>query len=352
MDARKESPRFEMGRRQFVAGAAAVTAGVFSGAPAGAAGPVPTRLLGSTGERVSCIGMGGAHVGRLADRATAVRLVRSAVDRGITFMDNAWDYTMGRSEEWMGAALRDGYRDRVFLMTKVDGRDAATATAQLDESLKRLQTDHVDLWQFHEVIRSNDPERIFAPGGAFEAAMAAKKAGKIRFLGFTGHKAPAIHLEMLRVAADHGWTPDTVQMPVNVLDPHYDSFVRQVLPVLVERKIGVLAMKTFGDPYIFEAVTQAKASTPAEMLRYSLSLPTSTVITGIDKPEILDQAVLAATNFTPMSDAEQAALLERTRTIGETGEHQKMKTSFHFDSTHTTPAWLGPNGEMGYVPGQ
>jgi len=339
-------------RRTFVAGTAAVIVGAGSmRAAARAAGAIPTRELGSTGARVSCIGMGGFHIGRIASESEAISLVHRAVDRGITFMDNSWDYNDGRSEERMGRALQGGYRDKVFLMTKVDGRDAKTATEQLDESLRRLRTDHLDLWQFHEVLRTNDPTRIFAPGGAYEAAVAAKAAGKIRHLGFTGHKAPAIHLEMLTVARMHGWTPDTVQMPVNVLDPHYDSFVRQVLPVLIERRIGILAMKTFGDPFVLEAVTSVNAATPLEMLAYSLSLPTSVVITGIDSPAILDQAVVAAT-APAMSQEAMAALVARTESIGVTGVDQKFKTSYHFDSTHSHPQWLGPGGQLGVEPGQ
>jgi aryl-alcohol dehydrogenase-like predicted oxidoreductase len=314
---------------------------------------IPTRVLGSTGEKVSCIGMGGAHVARGLDAAGAARLIHEAIDRGITFMDNSWDYNDGKSEQYMGAALaQGGYRDRVFLMTKVDGRDKKTATDQLDESLKRLKTDRVDLWQFHEIIRSNDPTRIFEPDGAFEAALEAKLAGKIRYIGFTGHKKPAIHLEMLAVAEQHGWTPDTVQMPVNVLDPHFDSFINLVMPELVAKNIGVIGMKTFGDGHIFDAVTKAKLATPAEMLRFSLSQPTSVVVTGINTQELLDQAIDVATGFTPMTPAEMDAILARTRPIGITGLSQKMKTSFEFDSTHQHPHWLGPKGEMELVPGQ
>ncbi len=346
----RERPQID--RRTFVAGAAAavVSAGSMRAA-ARAAGDIPIRELGSTGVRVSCVGMGGFHIGKIESDTEAISIVHRAVDRGITFMDNSWDYNDGRSEERMGRALQGGYRDKVFLMTKVDGRDGATATKQLDESLRRLRTDHLDLWQFHEILRTNDPTRIFAPGGAYEAAVAAKAAGKIRHLGFTGHKAPGIHLEMLALARAHGWTPETVQMPVNVLDPHYDSFVRQVLPVLVERRIGVLAMKTFGDPFILEAVTGAKAATPLEMLAYSLSLPTSVVITGIDSPAILDQAVVAAT-APAMTPAAMTALIARTQPIGLTGVNQKFKTSYHFDSTHAHPQWLGPGGQLGFEPGQ
>ncbi len=320
---------------------------------AAAANEIPKRPLGRTGEMVTCIGLGGAHIGRVPDAAASARMIHAAIDRGITFMDNSWDYNDGNSEKWMGQALaQGGYRNRVFLMTKVDGRDKAAAKAQLDESLRRLQTDRIDLWQFHEIIRSNDPTRIFAPGGAYEAAVEAKQAGKIRYIGFTGHKKPAIHLEMLAVAQEHGWTPDTVQMPVNVLDPHYDSFVRQVMPELVKRQIGVIGMKTFGDGYIYQAVTSAGLATPAEMLQFSLSQPTSVVVTGITNQMLLDQAVAVATTFKPMTEQQMATLLERTRRLGITGQSQQMKVSFHFDSTHEHPDWLGTEGEMGLVPGQ
>jgi uncharacterized protein len=317
------------------------------------ASPIPKRPLGRSGEMVTCIGLGGAHIGRVPNAAASARIIHAAIDRGITFMDNCWDYNGGNSERWMGRALKqNGYRDRVFLMTKVDGRDKKTATAQLDQSLKRLRTDRIDLWQFHEITRSNDPTRIFAPGGAYEAALEAKKAGKIRYLGFTGHKKPAIHLEMLALAEEYGWTPDTVQMPVNVLDPHFDSFVRQVMPELVQRGIGVIGMKTFGDGAIYDAVTSAGAATPVEMLRFSLSQPTSVVVTGINTPELLDQAIGVATNFEPMTGPEMAALLERTRKIGITGQAQLMKIAFKFDSTHEHPKWLGVGGEQGHMPGQ
>jgi predicted aldo/keto reductase-like oxidoreductase len=341
-------------RRTFIAGSAAAADAASSGGGASARdNPIPQRKLGRTNEMVSCIGLGGAHIGRVPDAAASARLIHAAIDRGITFLDNSWDYNDGKSEEWMGAALaQGGYRQRVFLMTKVDGRDKATATKQLDESLRRLKTDRLDLWQFHEVVRSNDPTRIFAPGGAYEAAVEAQRAGKIRYIGFTGHKKPAIHLEMLALAEEHGWTPDTVQMPVNVLDPHYDSFVRQVMPELVRRDIGVIGMKTFGDPHIYDAVTKAKLATPQEMLRFSLSQPTSVVVTGINTTELLDQAVAVATDFAPMTEAEMSELLERTRPLGITGQHQMMKIGFEFDSTHEHPEWLGPGGEQGLIPGQ
>lgn len=251
------------------------------------------RKLGSTGDRVSAIGLGGFHMGMPIFESESIKIVRSAVDRGITFMDNCWDYHDGVSEVRMGKALRDGYRDRVFLMTKIDGRSREGAEKQINESLARLQTDHLDLLQFHEVIRMNDPDRIFAEGGALEAVRAAQKAGKVRFIGFTGHKDPAIHLHMLDLAARHNFRFDAVQMPLNVMDAHFRSFQHAVLPVLVREKIGVLGMKSMGSGDILKS----KVVSPMECLHYALNLPTSVVITGIDSMKILDQAFEAAATF-------------------------------------------------------
>lgn len=295
------------------------------------------RTLGRTGEKVSAIGMGGFHVGHVKDEQSAVKLVRSAIDRGITFMDNSWDYNSGRSEEWMGKALRDGYRQKVFLMTKFDGRTKQSAAQQIEESLKRLQTDHLDLIQVHEVIRMEDPDRVFAPGGAMEAVLELKKAGKVRFIGFTGHKDPRIHLHMLDVAQKHNFHYHTVQMPLNVMDAHFRSFAHQVVPVALKQGIGVLGMKSMGDPFILES----KTVTPIECLHYALNLPTSVVITGIDKPEILDQAFEAARTFNPMNEQQVAALLAKTTQAAETGKFELFKTSDHFDSTAHNPQWLG-----------
>jgi diketogulonate reductase-like aldo/keto reductase len=208
------------------------------------------------GLKVSLVGVGGAHIGRVAEKES-IAIVRGALDRGINFLDNSWDYNDGKSEEWMGKALKDGYRQKAFLMTKIDGRTRASAAQQLDESLKRLQVDHIDLLQFHEIIRMNDADRIFAPGGALEAVLEAKKAGKVRYVGFTGHKSPDIHLHMLKTAADHKFEFDTVQMPLNVMDAHYDSFETKVLPVALQRKIAVLAMKPMGDHIILDSKTVA-----------------------------------------------------------------------------------------------
>jgi predicted aldo/keto reductase-like oxidoreductase len=215
-------------------------------------------------------------LGKQADPNVSIAIIRKALDEGINFLDNCWDYNGGESEIRMGKALRDGYREKAFLMTKIDGRSKASATAQLEESLRRLQTDRIELLQFHEIIRDTDPDRIFAPGGALEAVLAAKKAGKIRFIGFTGHKSPDIHLKMLATAAQHHFSFDTVQMPLNVMDAHFDSFEKKVVPVLQKDDIGILGMKPMGDHFILDT----KTATPVECLHYAMNLPTSVVITA------------------------------------------------------------------------
>ncbi|HEY3974380.1 MAG TPA: aldo/keto reductase [Candidatus Sulfotelmatobacter sp.] len=296
------------------------------------------RKLGRTGEQVSAIGMGGFHLGqdRLSDK-DSLRLIRSAIDRGITFMDNSWDYHEGRSEIRMGKALKDGYRQKVFLMTKIDGRTKEVAARQIETCLERLQTDHIDLVQHHEIIRFDDPDRIFAEGGANEAMVEAKKAGKIRFIGFTGHKDPHIHLYMLKVAADHGFHFDTAQMPLNVMDAHFRSFSQMVLPELVKQGIGVLGMKSMGDGVILKS----KVVSAIECLHYALSLPTSVVITGIDKPEVLDQAFEAAKTFKALDREEMTQLLGKTKKVAMAGKYEIFKTSSHHDSTAKNPDWLG-----------
>jgi aryl-alcohol dehydrogenase-like predicted oxidoreductase len=296
------------------------------------------RKLGRTGEKVSAVGMGGFHIAQHGlSEDESIRLIRSAIDRGITFMDNSWDYNEGQSEVRMGKALKDGYRQKVFLMTKIDGRTKEVAERQIETCLERLQTDHIDLVQHHEIIRFDDPDRIFADGGAMEATLAAKKAGKIRYIGFTGHKDPHIHLYMLKVAADHGFQFDTVQMPLNVMDAHFRSFAQLVLPELVRHQIGVLGMKSMGDGVILKS----KSVSPMECLHYALSLPTSVVITGIDKPEILDQAIEAARTFQPMNREQVAQLLAKTKEVAMAGKYELFKTSSHFDSTAKHPDWLG-----------
>ena len=317
---------------------AACVTGVGHSAWAGeTTGTMPYRTLGRTGVKVSLVGLGGYHLGKQADEQESIRIIRTAIDQGITFMDNCWDYNDGASEIRMGKALRDGYRQKVFLMTKVDGRDRKTAATQLEESLRRLQTDHIDLLQFHEVIRLSDPDRIFGPNGAMEAFLDARQAGKIRYIGFTGHKSPAIHLKMLETAFAQPFTFDAVQMPLNVMDAHHDSFEKRVLPVLLKHQIGVLAMKPMGDHFILESRT----ATPVECLYYPMHLPTSVVITGCDSLPILEQALNAARSFRPMSDTQVAELLARTANAAHAGQYERYKTTHHFDGTFHNPQWLG-----------
>src|SRR5437879_1677796 len=298
---------------------------------------IPMRTLGRSGEKVSIVGLGGYHIGMQQDEAESIRIIRTALDNGINFLDNCWDYNNGQSEIRMGKALRDGYRQKAFLMTKIDGRTRQAAAQQLEESLRRLQTDHIDLLQFHEVIRDTDPDRIFAKGGGMEAVLEAKKQGKVRYIGFTGHKSPDIHLKMLNTAFAHEFTFDTVQMPLNVMDAHYNSFEKKVLPVLVKHALGVLEMKPMGDHLILNS----KTVTPVECLHYAMNLPTSVVITGCDTIPILEQALKAARTFRPMSEAEVAGLLAKTAKAAQNGQYELYKTSHQFDGTYHNPQWLG-----------
>jgi aryl-alcohol dehydrogenase-like predicted oxidoreductase len=300
------------------------------------------RRLGRTGERVSAIGIGGWHLALPhVDEALAIRIIRTALDEGINFLDNSWDYNDGASEERMGKALRDGYRERAFLMTKIDGRSRKEATRQLDESLRRLQTDHIDLVQHHEIIRFEDPHRIFDPDGANAALVEARSAGKIKYIGFTGHKDPAIHLHMLDVARRHGFLFDTVQMPVNVMDAHYRSFSKLVLPELVGAGIGVLGMKSMANGYILKSGTV----TATDCLHYAMTLPTSVVITGCDSMQILEQAVNALRTFQPLNEAEMQRILAKTAKAGEDGRFEPFKTSSIYDSTAANPKVLGEEPE-------
>jgi len=327
-----------MDRREFIKTAAAATV-VTSLTDKVALGSdsIPYRTLGRSGEKVSIVGLGGYHIGHPEDEQLSITIVRTALDNGINFLDNCWDYNRGQSEIRMGKALRDGYRQRVFLMTKIDGRTRETAARQIDESLKRLQTDRIDLMQFHEIIRLEDPDRIFASGGAIEAMVEARRAGKIRYIGFTGHKDPFVHLRMLEIAAANKFRFDAVQMPLNVMDAHFRSFEHQVLPRLVADEIGVLGMKSMGDPLILES----KTVTPIECLHYALNLPTSTVITGIDSLKILDQALEAAKTFKPMSKEAVTRLLARTAAAAATGRFELFKTGNRYDGTAHNPQWLG-----------
>ena len=324
----------------------AVAGGIPDGSEAGLAAGDPAenhtsgmiyRTLGKTGEKVSAIGLGGYHVGMQKDPQESIHIIRTAIDNGITFMDNCWDYNDGQSEIRMGQALRDGYRQKVFLMTKYDGRTKEAAAKQIDESLQRLQTDHIDLIQYHENIRLEDPDRYFAPGGAHEAVMAAKQAGKVRYIGFTGHKDPLVHLRMLEEAAAHNFHFDAAQMPLNVMDAHFRSFGHQVVPRLVAQGIAVLGMKPMGDGNVL----RAGVVTPIECLHYALSLPTSVVINGCESVERVNQALEAARTFKPMSSEQVAALLAKTKTTALTGKFEPFKTTSDFDGTAHNPQWLG-----------
>jgi predicted aldo/keto reductase-like oxidoreductase len=298
---------------------------------------VPRRTLGRTGEKVSMVGLGGYHIGKQPDEQESIRIIRTALDSGINFLDNCWDYNDGQSEVRMGKALKDGYRQRAFVMTKIDGRTKKAAAQQIEESLQRLQTDHIDLLQFHEIIRMEDPDRIFAAGGGMEAAVEAQRAGKVRYIGFTGHKSPDIHLKMLETADAHHFHFDTVQMPLNVMDVHYNSFQKKVLPVLVKKEIGVLGMKPMGDSLIL----RSKTVEPIDCLHYAMNLPTSVVITGCDSVALVEQAVQAAQTFKPMSETQVMALLAKTKDAARNGEFEGYKTTTNFDGTAHNPQWLG-----------
>jgi predicted aldo/keto reductase-like oxidoreductase len=332
-----------MTRREFVRLAMAATVAPAvgcgpGGGMAAASGGIARRTLGRTGAVVSVVGLGGYHLAQPGvTEDQSVRIVRTALDGGLTFLDNCWDYNDGESERRMGLALRDGYRDRAFLMTKIDGRTREAAAAQIDESLRRLGTDRIDLMQLHEVIHGDDPARAFAAGGAVEALDAARRAGKVRFVGFTGHKSPSIHLSMLDAADAHGFRFDTVQMPLNVLDAHYDSFEQRVLPRLVDAGVGVIGMKPMADGRIVrEGIASAE-----ECLAYAMSLPTSVVVTGCETEDRVRQALRMAAGFRPMAAADVEALLSRTAPRAAGGGSERYKTTTEYDGTTQNPEWLG-----------
>ena len=297
---------------------------------------IPRRNLGTTGENVSIMGLGGSHIGWPEDEKVGIEIVRTAIDNGINFMDNSWDYNDGISELRMGKALQDGYRKRVFLMTKIDSRSKQGASKQIDESLKRLRTDNVDLMQIHEVSRENDPELIFGPGGAIEALVEGRKAGKIRYIGFTGHKSPEIHLKMLRVAFANDFRFDTVQMPLNLFDAHFNSFEQKVIPVLLQHNIGIIGMKPLADANIVKSGT----ASAIECLRYAMSLPVSVTLTGCESMKILEQAITTAKQFRPVTEAERIAMLAKTAIVAQDGHYEQYKTGTFFDSTSRNPEWL------------
>jgi len=346
MQPEKQSRRQFFGKVADLAGAAGITGAAIGAMGAGplvdralaaASSEIPRRTLGRSGEKVSMVGLGGYHIGIQRDEQESIRIIRTAVDSGINFLDNCWDYNDGASEVRMGKALRDGYRQRVFLMTKTDGQVKDVWQKQLEDSLHRFQTDMIDLVQFHEVIRPGDPDRIFGPGGAIEAALAARKAGKIRYIGFTGHKDPDIHLKMLHTGHQHGLIFDAVQMPLNIMDAHYHSFAKKVVPVLVEHGIGVLGMKPLGGGIILNS----KTLTPIECLHYAMNLPTSVVLNGCDSLERLNQLLEAARTFRPLQESEVAALLAKTAAAGAEGKYEQFKTTTNFDGTVQNPQWLG-----------
>ena len=305
-------------------------------------GEIPYRTLGSTGERVSAIGLGGWHLGfpSLSDDES-VRIIRTAVDAGINFLDNSWDYFEGTSEKRMGKALRDGYRERVFLMTKINGRSKKEAARQLDESLRRLRVDEIDLVQHHEVIRFEDPTRIFDDEGAQRALEDGRKAGKLRYIGFTGHKDPEIHLHTLRLARENGVKFDAVQMPLNLMDVHYRSFEKMVLHELLRDGIGVLGMKPLSNGMIL----RSGKVTAIECLHYAMALPTSVVITGVETMERLNQALEAARSFRPLTAAEMDGLRQRTAADGSRGAFELFKTSSIYDGTAQNVEQLGEEPE-------
>jgi aryl-alcohol dehydrogenase-like predicted oxidoreductase len=318
-------------RREFLqqaaAGAtlAALAENVLAQTRSSSATGMPTRVLGRTGERVSIVCLGGWHLGSIKDDAAAVRLVQTAIDEGMTFLDNCWDYHDGRSEELMGRGL-EGRRDKAFLMTKNCERDYAGSMRCLEDSLRRLRTDRIDLWQFHEMVYDNDPDWVFEKGG-IKAAREAQKAGKVRFIGFTGHKDPRIHLKML--GKPHDW--DAALMPINALDAHYRSFQKEVVPVCLQKNVGVIGMKGFGGG---DGIARGAGLTPAEAYRYSLSLPVASQVIGMTSLEQLQQNVALARDFKPLSDAERTALVERVRAVATDGRFELFKSSQNFDGPH------------------
>ena len=290
-------------------------------------GTIPTRTFGRHGEQVSLLGVGGAHIG-LKEHDLGIRIIQTAIDAGATFMDNAWEYNAGISEMRMGIALSQGdYRDRAFLMTKDCAHDrlAKHSMVKLEQSLMRLKTDHLDLWQIHEVVWEEDPDRIFAPGGSAESLLKAKEQGKTRYIGFTGHKSPAIHRRMLT----QGFPWDAVMMPLNALDAHYDSFEREILPMCQEQGIAVIGMKSFADGNIFKA---GACITAQEALRYALSLPVAAFVSGMETMEILEQNLAVAQDFVPMTEEERAAVLAKTAPKAQGAEFEPYKSTRQFDA--------------------
>jgi len=293
-------------------------------------GGIPTRPLGRNGERVSIVSLGGWHIGSVEDPAEAIRIMHAAIDQGVTFFDNAWDYHDGGSEEIMGRALaQDGKREQVFLMTKNCERDYEGSLRNLDESLRRLRTDHLDLWQFHEMVYDNAPDWVFEKGG-IRAAEEARRAGKVRHIGFTGHKDPRIHLKML--GKDFAW--DTSQMPVNVMDAHYRSFQHEVIPVCLEKGVSVIGMKSLGGGFPRAMIPEGTPITARDCLRYALSQPIASLVTGMTSMEDLEQAVAVARDFQPLDESETAALLKQAKPLAGDGRFERFKSTQAFDGVH------------------
>lgn len=301
---------------------------------------IPYRMLGNTGEKVSLIGLGGFHIGipNLPEEES-IKIIRTAIDNGINFMDNCWDYNNGMSEIRMGKALQDGYRDKVFLMSKIDGQTKRSAAQQIQESLQRLQTDQIDLLQFHEIVRIDDGYRIFRKGGAIEAVLEAKEAEKVRFVGFTGHKSPQIHLKTLEIASKNNFAFDAVMLPINVMDAHFESFEKNVLPILNDQNIGKIAFKPLG----FGHILRSKTVSPMECFHYAMSQPVDVVVTGCESLSILEQALNAARSFKPLTVDESSAILAKTAKVAENGRYEPYKTTKFFDMTDFNPHWIGIN---------
>ncbi|MDA2925538.1 aldo/keto reductase [Acidobacteria bacterium AH-259-L09] len=291
---------------------------------------IPTRPLGKTGEKVSILCLGGWHIGAVKDPQETIRIMHAAMDQGITFFDNAWDYHDGWSEEIMGRALAmDTRRQKVFLMTKNCERDYQGSMRNLEESLRRLQTDYLDLWQFHEMVYDNDPDWVFEKRG-IKAAIEAQKAGKVRYIGFTGHKDPRIHLKML--GKPFAW--DAAQMPINVMDFHYRSFQNEVVPVCLEKGVGVLGMKSLGGGYPKGRIPATTGVSAQECLRYALGLPISSLVVGITSMKDLEQDLEVARNFESMKATEQKRLLAQVKDVATDGRHELFKSAKNFDGPH------------------
>lgn len=326
---RKQTRRDFMQASATAAGSVAL-GGTILGQASGADNGIPTRVLGRTGVAVSILCLGGWHIGAVKDKAEAIRIMHAALDEGINFFDNAWDYHAGKSEEWMGEALAiGGKRNKVFLMTKNCERDYAGSIRNLDDSLRRLKTDRLDLWQFHEMVYDNDPDWVLEKGG-LRAALEARKAGKVRFIGFTGHKDPRIHLRMLN--KPHDW--DTAQMPINVMDAHYRSFQNEVVPVCLAKQVGVIGMKSLGGGSPRGRIPTQAGVSAEDCIRYALTVPVSSLVVGIQSMEDLQQDVAIARNFRPMTQSEKSVILSRIREEGSDGRHELFKSTNAYDGPH------------------